>query len=106
MSDQGWNGGYLFRPLMHGRKGEGYRHLQNIRQRIQHWFKEILGIKMGPHQIRHAFARRLLEAGCNLRAIQKMLGHANIETTMIYLGVDDDWLEKEYTRSLRTKETC
>lgn len=105
MADNGWYGGFIFRPQLHGKKGAGYKHLDTIRGRIQRWFRAILGIAMGPHQIRHAFARRLLDTGCHLRAIQKMLGHANIETTMIYLGVDDDWLEKEYSRSLHTRAT-
>lgn len=99
MYDKGWDRGYLFRSTSY-KRSEGYKHMDTVRQRIKKWFKRILGLEIVPHQLRHAFGRRLLEAGCSLRAIQKLLGHANIQTTMIYLGVDDSWLEKEYFQAI------
>lgn len=100
MLDRGWYTGYVFRPNLHGERGEGYKHVDSIRQRIKKWFKKIRGLTMHPHQLRHAYARNLLYGGCSIRAIQKLLGHTNIETTMVYLGVDDDWLEAEYMRAV------
>ncbi len=48
------------------------------------------------HTLRHSYATHLLEAGVNLRVIQKYLGHANIETTMIYLHLTNKGMEDTY----------
>lgn len=55
------------------------------------------GIYFYPHLLRHTFATLMLEGGCNLYALSKMLGHSDIKTTTIYLGASKAHLQEQIT---------
>lgn len=64
-------------------------------------YAELAGIKkkVTPHILRHSFATHLLKNGVDIRAIQQLLGHANLNTTQIYTSVDMQTLRSAYDRA-------
>lgn len=57
---------------------------------------ERTGVKVTPHRLRHTCATQLLNAGCRVTSIQKLLGHRRIDSTLIYARVHDQTVAADY----------
>jgi integrase/recombinase XerC len=58
-----------------------------------------LGKNIHPHSLRHSFATHLVNAGCDVRVVQEMLGHVSLSTTQRYAHVNIASLKKAYARA-------
>lgn len=62
------------------------------------------GVKVTPHQLRHTCATQLLNAGCRVTSIQKLLGHRELNSTMIYARVHDRTVAEDYYAAMTSIE--
>lgn len=77
-------------------RGQRISH-RSIQQRLKKWaIKQGLSNHVNPHMLRHSFASHLLESSGNLRAVQELLGHADISTTQVYTHLDFQHLANVY----------
>lgn len=71
-----------------------------VQARFSYWARlQGLGTHVHPHMLRHSFATHLLESSGNLRAVQELLGHADISTTQVYTHLDFQHLAKVYDKA-------
>jgi site-specific recombinase XerD len=82
--------------------------LASTGKRLSTWFMQQwlaaagreLGVRIHPHLLRHSIAVHLLRRGADIRHIQQFLGHADLETTKIYLRLVPGHLREDYDRAM------
>ncbi|MCX8958991.1 tyrosine recombinase XerC [Erwinia psidii] len=71
--------------------------VRNVQKRFAEWgVKQGISSHIHPHKLRHSFATHMLESSGDLRAVQELLGHANLSTTQIYTHLDFQHLASVY----------
>ncbi len=95
--EKAWIGGYVFvrnhQPL---RRNYLSQHLRRLGRRVQ--------VHISPHRLRHTFGTQLLNVGCPVTSIQKLLGHSSLNTTMNYARAFDQTVMLDYFNAVNTIE--
>ena len=85
--------------LFVSQRGERLSH-RSIQARLSRWgISRGADQKLHPHMLRHSFASHMLESSGDLRAVQELLGHADIATTQVYTHLDFQHLARVYDQS-------
>ncbi len=74
-----------------------------LSQRLKMIGKQV-DVNVSPHRLRHTFATQLLNVGCKVTSIQKLLGHTNVNTTMTYARAFDNTIMLDYLRAVDEME--
>lgn len=82
--------------LFIGRNGRRFSAQSVWKQLRQRSLKAGLSVPVHPHMLRHSFASHVLQSSSDLRAVQELLGHANISTTQVYTRLDFQHLARAY----------
>jgi len=61
-------------------------------------YGKMIGVEVHPHMLRHSYAIHLIRNGVDLRRLQQLLGHSNIQTTTVYLQFRDQDLRDVYNK--------
>lgn len=78
----------------------GRIHPRTVQARLKRWAQQRgSGRNLHPHLLRHSFASHLLESSGDLRAVQELLGHADIATTQVYTHLDFQHLAQVYDKA-------
>lgn len=73
---------------------------RSVRRILEKYINQLaISKNVSPHTIRHTFATHLLENGADLRAVQELLGHANLSTTQIYTHVSSEHITAAYKKN-------
>ena len=84
------------RALFVSRRGKRIS-CRSVQRRLNDWaIKQGLATHVHPHMLRHSFATHILESSSDLRAVQELLGHADISTTQVYTHLDFQHLARVY----------
>lgn len=67
---------------------------------LLHRYGDQVGVELTPHQLRHTFARQAVEAGMPLSSLGKLLGHAELDTTLVYTAGADPELNRVYQQTM------